>query len=342
MKAIGYRSPLPIDDPASLTDIELPRPEPTGRDILVRVEAVSVNPVDTKVRVRAQPDPGQWKVLGWDAAGTVEAVGPEANLFAPGDVVFYAGAIGRPGTNAEFHLVDERIVGRKPASLGFAEAAALPLTTITAWETLFARLDIRKPVPGTANALLIIGGAGGVGSIATQLARRLTDITVITTASRPETAEWSRSLGAHCVVDHSKPLSAEVERLGIQPAFVFSTTNTDQHVAEIAKLIAPQGRFALIDDPASIDVSPFKLKSVSTHWEFMFTRSMFGTADIAEQGALLNEVSQLVDAGTLKTTLAETFGAISAENLRRAHTLIESGRAKGKIVLAGWAPTAGR
>ncbi|MER9254855.1 zinc-binding alcohol dehydrogenase family protein [Mesorhizobium sp. M0598] len=337
MKAIGFRSPLPISDPASLTDIDLPRPEPTGRDILVRIEAVSVNPVDTKMRMRPQPEPGPLKVLGWDAAGTVEATGPEAALFEPGDRVFYAGAFGRPGTNAEFHLVDERIVGRKPASLGFAEAAALPLTAITAWEALFDRLDIRKAVPGAANALLIIGGAGGVGSITTQLARKLTDITVITTASRPETAEWSRNLGADHVIDHSKPLSIEIERLGIgQPAFVFSTTNTDQHLAEIAKLIAPQGRFALIDDPASLDVSPFKVKSVSTHWEFMFTRSMFGTADIAEQGALLNEVSRLVDAGTLKTTLAETFGNISAENLRRAHALIESGRAKGKIVLAGW------
>jgi zinc-binding alcohol dehydrogenase family protein len=340
MKAIGFRSSLPTSDPTSLTDIDLPKPKPTGRDILVRVEAVSVNPVDTKMRMRPQAEPGNWKVLGWDAAGTVEAVGPEATLFARGDTVFYAGALGRAGTNAEFHLVDERIVGRKPSSLSFAEAAALPLTAITAWETLFDRLDIRKPVPSGANALLIIGGAGGVGSITTQLARKLTNITVIATASRPETAEWSRGLGAHHVIDHSKPLSAEIERLGIgQPAFVFSTTNADQHLAEIAKLIAPQGRFGLIDDPSSLDVSPFKVKSVSIHWEFMFTRSMFGTADIAEQGALLNEVSRLVDDGALRTTLAEVFGTISAENLRRAHALIESGRAKGKIVLAGWPAT---
>lgn len=339
MKAVGFRSPLPIEDPASLSDIDLPHPHPAGRDILVRVEAVSVNPVDTKVRMRPQAESGSWKVLGWDAAGTVEAVGAEATLFRPGDAVFYAGAIGRPGTNAEFHLVDERIVGKKPASLGFAEAAALPLTAITAWEALFDRLDIRKAVPGATNAVLIIGGAGGVGSIATQLARKLTDVTVITTASHPETAEWSRGLGAHHVIDHSKPLSAQIEELGIgQPGFVFSTTNTGEHLAEIAKLIAPQGRFALIDDPASLEVSLFKLKSVSTHWEFMFTRSMFDTTDIAEQGALLNEVARLVDAGTVKTTLAESFGAISAENLRRAHALIESGRAKGKIVLAGWSP----
>ena len=337
MRAIGYQTSLPSADPASLTDIDLPRPEPTGHDLLVRVEAVSVNPVDTKVRMRAQPEPGQWKVLGWDAAGTLETVGPEVTLFKPGEAVFYAGALGRPGTNAEFHLVDERIVGRKPASLGFAEAAALPLTAITAWEALFDRLDVRKPVPGAASAILIIGGAGGVGSIATQLVRQLTDLTVITTASRPETAEWSRGLGAHHVVDHAKPLAAEVERLGIgAPSFVFSTTNTDKHLAEIGKLIAPQGRFALIDDPAALDVSLFKQKSVSTHWEFMFTRSMFDTPDMAEQGRLLNEVSRLVDAGTLKTTFAESFGTISAANLRRAHALIESGRAKGKIVLQGW------
>src|SRR3954452_2009544 len=338
MRAVGYRDSLPIHDEASLIDVDLPRPDPKGRDLLVEVKGVSVNSVDTKVRMRAKPEPGDVKVLGYDAAGIVVATGPDATLFRPGDTVFYAGSIVRPGTNAEFHLVDERIVGRKPASLGFPEAAALPLTAITAWEALFDRLDVRKPVPGAASAILIIGGAGGVGSIATQLVRQLTDLTVITTASRPETAEWSRGLGAHHVVDHARPLAAEVERLGIgAPSFVFSTTNTDKHLAEIGQLIAPQGRFALLDDPAGLDVSLFKQKSVSTHWEFMFTRSMFDTPDLAEQGRLLDEVSRLVDAGTLKTTFAESFGAISASNLRRAHALIESGRAKGKIVLEGWA-----
>jgi zinc-binding alcohol dehydrogenase family protein len=337
MRAVGYQTSLPIDDPQSLVDIELPRPEPAGRDLLVRVEAVSVNPVDTKVRMRAQPEPGQWKVLGWDAAGTVAAVGPEASRFRPGDEVFYAGAIGRQGSNAEFHLVDERIVGRKPASLPFAEAAALPLTAITAWETLFDRLDVRRQVPGAAHALVIVGGAGGVGSIATQLARQLTDVAVIATASRPETAAWCRELGAHHVVDHGKPLAAEVAALGLgAPAFVFSTTNTDRHLAEIATLIVPQGRFALIDDPAAVEVSPFKRKSVSIHWELMFTRSLFETPDMAEQGKLLDEVARLVDAGTIRTTFAESYGVISAANLRRAHALIESGRAKGKIVLSGW------
>jgi NADPH2:quinone reductase len=337
MRAVGYQTPGPINDPASLTDIILPRPQPSGRDILVAVHAISVNPVDTKVRTSAKPEAGDWKVLGWDAAGTVEAVGPDVTLFSPRDAVFYAGALGRPGTNAEFHLVDERIVGRKPASLSWAEAAALPLTAITAWEALVERLRVSDPRPGNAASILIIGGAGGVGSIATQLARQLTDLTVITTASRPETATWSRELGAHHVIDHSKPLAAEIGNLGIgAPFFVFSTTGTQAHLEEIAELIAPQGRFALIDDPSHLDVNPFKRKSVSTHWEFMFTRSMFDTPDIAAQGDLLNEVARLVDAGKIRTTLGETYGPINAKNLRRAHAHLESGKAKGKIVLEGF------
>ncbi|MER2248688.1 zinc-binding alcohol dehydrogenase family protein [Methylorubrum podarium] len=338
MRAVGFHKPLPIEDEQALLDLDLPEPAPGPRDLLVRVRAVSVNPVDTKVRRRADPPEGQPQVLGYDAAGLVEAVGPEVTRFKVGDAVFYAGALGRPGTNAELHCVDERIVGRKPAALSFPEAAAMPLTAITAWEALFDRLDIRRPVPGAAPALLIVGGAGGVGSIAVQLARRLTDLTVIATASRPETAAWSRTLGAHHVIDHTRPLAAEVAALGLgAPAFVFSTTHTDRHLPEIGTLIAPQGRFALIDDPASLDVLPFKQKSVSTHWEFMFTRSMFATADMDAQGRLLDEVARLVDAGILKTTVADHFGAISAANLRRAHALIESGRARGKIVLDGWA-----
>jgi zinc-binding alcohol dehydrogenase family protein len=338
MRAVGYQRSLPITDDAALVDIDLPTPEPSGRDLLVEVRAVSVNPVDTKVRRRAAAEEGGWKVLGWDAAGVVAAVGPEVSRFKPGDEVFYAGAIDRQGTNSEYHLVDERIVGRKPASLSWAEAAALPLTAITAWETLFDRLDVRKPVPARGQALLIIGGAGGVGSIAVQLARQLTGVAVIASASRPETQEWVRSLGAHHVVDHRKPLAAEVEALGIgAPTFVFSTTNTDAHVAEIVKLIAPQGRFALIDDPAVLDVMPFKRKSISIHWELMFTRSLFQTADMDAQGTLLDEVSRLVDAGTLRTTLADHFGPINAANLKRAHALIESGTARGKIVLEGFA-----
>lgn len=338
MRAVGYQNPLPIENPAALVDVELPEAVPAGRDLLVEIRAVSVNPVDTKVRRSAGAEPGQCKVLGWDAAGIVTATGPEAMLFKPGDEVFYAGALGRQGTNAEFHLVDERIVGCKPKSLNWAESAALPLTAITAWEALFDRLDVRHPGPGVPPVILIIGGAGGVSSIAIQLASRHAGLTVIGTASRPESEAWVRALGAHHVIDHSKPLAPQVAALGLgAPPFVFSTTNTDQHLAEIVELIAPRGRFALIDDPKQLDVNPFKRKSISIHWEFMFTRSMFATADIAEQGKLLDEVSALIDIGTLQTTLGDTFGTINAENLRRAHALIESGRAKGKIVLEGFA-----
>ena len=338
MRAVGYRQPRPITEDDALLDLDLPRPVPSGRDLLVRVEAVSVNPVDTRVRRGVAPEPGQAQVLGWDAAGTVAEVGPNATLFGPGDAVFYAGDLTRPGTNAEFHLVDERIVGRKPGSIGFAEAAALPLTAITAWETLFDRLDVRRPVPGAAPAILIVGGAGGVGSIAVQLARRLTGLAVIATASRPETSDWVRDLGAHHVVDHTRPLAAQVAALGLgAPAFVFSTTNTLDHLSEIVELISPQGRFALIDDPATLDIVPFKRKSVSVHWELMFTRSIFATADMAEQGALLDEVARLVDADEIRTTLAEHFGTIDAATLKRAHALVESGRARGKIVLEGFA-----
>jgi NADPH2:quinone reductase len=337
MRAIGYQTPQPIDAATALVDFDLPRPEPQGRDILVEVKAVSVNPVDTKIRASAKPEPGDWKVLGWDAAGVVTAVGPDATLFKPGDTVFYAGAINRSGTNAEFHLVDERIVGRKPASIDFAAAAALPLTSITAWEMLFDRLEVTRPVSGAANAILIIGGAGGVGSIAIQIARALTDLTVIATASRPETHDWVKALGAHHVVDHRQPLAPQIEELGIgQPAFVFSTTNTDEHLADIVELIAPQGRFGLIDDPKALNALPLKRKSISLHWELMFTRSLFATADIEKQHDLLNRISDMVDAGKIKSTLADHFGAITAENLKRAHALIESGKAKGKIVLEGF------
>lgn len=328
MRAIGYTTSLPIDDPQSLVDLDLPKPEATGRDLLVEVKAVSVNPVDTKIRQRRADPDGTPQVLGWDAAGTVVAVG---------DAVFYAGAIDRPGTNAEYHVVDDRIVGHKPQSLDWAQAAAMPLTSITAWETLFDRLDVRKPVPGAANAILIIGGAGGVGSIAIQLARQLTDLTVIATASRDETRRWVEDLGAHHVIDHRKPLAEQVEALGLgAPGFVFSTTHTDEHVAEIATLIAPQGRLALIDDPETLDISPLKQKSISVHWELMYTRSLFQTADMGEQGRILDEVARLVDAGTVKTTLAENFGRIDAANLRKAHERIESHTAKGKIVLEGF------
>ncbi len=337
MKAIGYKTPGDLNRDAALEDIDLPRPKATGHDLLVEVAAISVNPVDTKIRQNAGPEAGQYKVLGWDAVGRVVEIGSDVSGFAVGDEVYYAGSITRPGANAEFHLVDSRIVGHKPKSLTNAEAAALPLTAITAWEMLFDRLDIRRPVPGAANAIVIIGGAGGVGSIAIQLARALTDVTVIATASRPETQEWVRELGAHHVLDHSKPLADQVAALGLgAPAYVFSTTQTQQHIDQITTLIAPQGRFGLIDDPENLSIMGFKRKAVSIHWELMFTRSIFGTPDMAEQGKLLDEVAGLVDAGQIKTTLTETLSPINAATLKQAHALIETGKARGKIVIEGF------
>ncbi|NHN88040.1 zinc-binding alcohol dehydrogenase family protein [Acetobacter conturbans] len=337
MRAVGYQKSLPVTDENALVDIELPVPEAKGHDLLVEVKAVSVNPVDTKVRMRAEPAPGQWKILGWDAAGVVKAVGPDVKRFQPGDEVYYAGAVTRQGCNSEFHLVDERIAGHKPRSLNWAEAAAMPLTTVTAWEMLFDRLDITRLVPGAAQAILIIGAGGGVGSMAVQLARRPGNITVIGTASRPETFEWARSLGAHYMIDHRQKLAPQIEALGIgAPGYVFSITQTDRHFPDVVQLIAPQGRFGLIDDPPSLDIMPFKAKSVSAHWELMFTRSTFQTADMIRQAEILEEVSSLVDAGVLRTTLNEVLGPINAANLRKAHALLESGTVKGKIVLEGF------
>ena len=336
MQAIAYQAAGSIDRDDALVDIELPSPEVGVRDLLIEVRAVSVNPVDYKVRSGSPPEDEAWKVLGWDAAGVVAAVGQDVTLFAPGDEVFYAGSVVRPGTNSEYHLVDERIVGAKPKTLDWGEAAALPLTALTAWEMLFDRLDVRRPVLGAANAILIIGGAGGVGSIATQLARALTGLTVVTTASRPETIEWSIDMGAHHVVDHGKPLAAQIADLGLgAPAFVFSTTQTDAHATEIVELIAPQGRFGLIDHLA--DANLFMGKSLSIHWEMMFSRSMHATADVAEQGRILNEISRLIDAGTLRTTMTERVTPINAENLKRVHAQLESGTTRGKIVLEGFA-----
>jgi zinc-binding alcohol dehydrogenase family protein len=339
MKAIAYQHAGPISNANSLQDVELPAPQPGPRDLLVDVKAVAVNPVDTKVRAGSNPEPGQWKVLGWDAVGTVRAVGPQVTLFKPGDRVWYAGAIHRAGANAEQHVVDERIVARAPTSLSDADAAALPLTAITAWEMLFDRLGVARGEASRGKSLLIIGAAGGVGSILTQLARQLTGLTVIGTASRPETAQWVRDLGAHHVIDHSQPLAEEVKRAGLAaPDYVVSLTQTGKHFAQIAELIAPQGKFGLIDDPAagSIDIGALKRKSVSLHWELMFTRSLFETPDMVAQHALLTEVAQLVDAGTLRSTKGEHFGTINAANLQRAHALLESGKAKGKIVLEGF------
>ncbi|MCB2019251.1 MAG: zinc-binding alcohol dehydrogenase family protein [Burkholderiaceae bacterium] len=337
MKAVAYKTTGAIDREDALQDITLDKPQASGRDLLVQVHAVSVNPVDAKLRVRKAPEAGAWGVLGFDASGVVEGVGPEANAFKAGDAVFYAGSITRPGTNSEYHLVDERIVGRKPATLSDAEAAALPLTAITAWEMLFDRLDVKRATAQGGQAILVIGGAGGVGSIAIQLLRALTDLTVIASASRPETQAWVRECGAHHVIDHRQPLAPQVQALGLgAPGFVFSTTQTATHYADVVELIAPQGRFGLIDDPAELSALPLKLKSVSLHWELMFTGSMFGTPDMARQGQLLNEVAALVDAGRIRSTATEIAGKIDAATLRRVHAQIESGTARGKIVLEGF------
>jgi len=337
MKAIAYRQSLPITHDEALIDIDLPAPQAQGRDLLVAVKAISVNPVDVKIRANAPPAEGAAKVIGWDAAGVVQAVGPDVTMFKPGDEVWYAGDLTRPGTNSELHLVDERIVGHKPRTLDFAQAAALPLTAITAWELLFERLQLSRDKGVTGKSLLVIGAAGGVGSILVQLARQLTGLTVIGTASREDTADWVKELGAHHVIDHSKPLNEEIARLGLPPVtYVAALNQTDHHWPAIAELVAPQGKVALIDDPAAIDVRVLKRKSVSLHWEFMFTRSMFETDDMAQQHQLLDDVAQLVDTGVIKTTLGERYGAINADNLKRAHALIESNRAKGKIVLEGF------
>lgn len=337
MKAVGFHKSLPITAPDALVDLDLPKPSPGPRDILVKVAAVSVNPVDVKRRAGGDPPPGQAKVLGFDAAGVVDAVGPAVSLFRPGDAVFYAGSVERSGSNAEYHMVDERIVGRKPATLSFAEAAALPLTSITAWELLFDRFRVQPGKRADAGAILAIGGAGGVGSILIQIARRLTGLTVIATASRPETVAWCRDLGAHHVIDHTKSLPEELRRIGIpQVDYVAALTNSEQHLPAIVEVLKPQGALGMIESSKPLDLRPLMRKSASIHWEFMFTRAVFETPDMIAQHNLLNEVSSLVDAGVLRTTLTEVLGRIDAAGLKRAHALIESGKARGKVVLEGF------
>jgi len=337
MKAVGYKKSLGIEHAEALIDFEAAKPEAKGRDIRVTVKAISANPVDYKVRKRAAPPEGEFKILGFDAAGIVDAVGPEVTLFKPGDEVFYAGSILRQGTNSEFHLVYERIVGRKPKTLSFAQAAALPLTSITAWELLFDRLGAAPGRSLDPRTLLIVGGAGGVGSILTQLARRLTGLTVVATASRPESQAWCREMGAHGVIDHAGAMKEQIDKLKVPPVtLVASLTHTDQHYKAIAEMMAPQGKFGLIDDPPDFNVAAFKGKSISIHWESMFTRSSFQTADMIAQHHLLNDVADLVDKGVLKTTLHESFGTINAANLKRAHALLECGKSRGKIVMEGW------
>ena len=345
IKAIGYQENLPIDNEQALLDITLNKPTASGHDILVEVKAISVNPVDYKIR-EARPAPeGEYAVIGWDAAGTVTAIGDEVSLFSVGDNVYYAGDLTRSGSNAEYQLVDERIVGHMPTSLSFAEAAALPLTTITAWEMLFDRLQV--PVSDnikTENgadtndvSVLVIGAAGGVGSILTQLLKSRTSATIIGTASRDESIQWLKDLGADYVINHRNALSDELQKTGITEVdYVVSLNNTEEHYEEIVKCLKPQGKLGLIDDPAALDVLPLKTKSLSLHWEFMFARSMFNTPDMIEQHHLLNAVAKLIDAGEIKTTVAHNLGTITAEHLRSAHQMLENRQAHGKVVLEGW------
>jgi zinc-binding alcohol dehydrogenase family protein len=331
MRAVAYETSLPIEDPASLIDVVVDVPHPGPNDLLVRVEAISVNPVDTKVRLGNDPG-GTPKVLGYDASGTVVAVGDAVTRFAPGDDVFYAGSIARPGTNAEFHVVDERITGHKPVSLGFGEAAALPLTAITAWETLFDRLALSPTSSGT---LLVLAGAGGVGSVLIQLARTIPGITVVATASRPESREWALALGAHEVVDYRDGLVEAV--LGVAPDgvdYVFSPYS-EGNVESFAEIVRPGGHVVAIDEPPGLDLLALKAKSIAWHWELMFTRPLFEPEDPA-QHEILERVAALVDAGTLRSTMTVELGPINAENLREAHRRLESGATVGKVVLTGF------
>ncbi|AJP57328.1 NADPH:quinone reductase [Pandoraea vervacti] len=338
MKAIGLTRYLPIDDPKSLEDIELPTPTPAGHDLLIKVEAISVNPVDTKVRAPKDKVESQPRVLGWDAAGTVAAVGPDVTLFKVGDPVYYAGSITRPGANSEFHLVDERITGHMPTSLDFVNAAALPLTTITAWEALFDRLGIAPDGRDEGKSILIVGGAGGVGSIAIQLARRLARLTIVATASRPESTDWCRQLGAQHVIDHYQDMPTQLKALGLpQVDFVLCLNDTDTHFPAMADAVAPQGKIcSIVENAGPLEVGLLKSKSATFVWEFMFTRAMYETPDMIAQHRLLTEVARLVDAGTLRTTVGEVIGPINAVNLRRAHAQLEGGRTIGKLVLAGF------
>jgi zinc-binding alcohol dehydrogenase family protein len=337
MKAVGYFKPLPIHEAEALLDLEVPEPTLREHDLLVSVKAVSVNPVDTKVRASRPASSGQPQVLGWDATGVVEAVGAKVTRFKVGDRVWYAGDLNRAGSNAERQTVDERIVGTMPASIDFAEAAALPLTAITAWEVLFDRLRVQDADPTANSSVLVIGAGGGVGSILVQLARKLTGLTVIATASRPETREWVMAMGAHHTIDHGKPWKEQLKELGFDDVtHVVSLNHTGTYVAQIVDTLRPEGQMALIDDPKVLDIAPFKSKSLSVHWEFMFTRSMFNTSTQSRQYDLLNRVATLIDNGTIRSTMTLRVEGIRADNLKAVHAQIESGVARGKIVVEGF------
>lgn len=338
MKAVGLYRYLPVDHPESLLDLEIEAPVPAGRDLLVKVEAVSVNPIDTKMRAPRDKVEAKPRILGWDAAGTVVGAGPGTTMFRAGDRVYYAGSIVRPGANSEYHLVDERIVGPMPKSLDFAEAAALPLTAITAWEALFDRLGCSQTGGDAAAALLIIGGAGGVGSIAIQLAKALTGAVVIATASHRASRQWCFELGADHVVDHSRDIAAQLKELGRNSVErILCLNETDAHFPMMASVTAPQGTIcSIVENKAPLRIEALKDKSVGFVWESMFTRSRYNTPDMAEQHRLLARVAEHVESGRIKTTIGKTLGKIDAANVRHAHTLIEAGHTVGKLVLAGF------
>jgi zinc-binding alcohol dehydrogenase family protein len=338
MKAVGFYKYLPIDDPESLLDVEVEQPQPAGRDLLVEVRAIAVNPVDTKRRAAGTRPATELKILGWDAAGVVVATGPNAEMFKPGDKVYYAGSNQRPGANCQLHLVDERIVGSKPANLSFPEAAAMPLTTITAWEAMFDRMGISKSGADAGKSLLVLGGAGGVGSIAIQLAKKLARLKVIASASRTDSAAWARGLGADAIVDHTKPLPEQMSALGSPEVnFVLCCSSTDALFPVLPRLVAPQGQIcSIVRTTKPVDLAILQEKSLTFAWEGMFTRSSFQTPDMRAQHDLLEDAGGLLDAGVLVTTLRENLGRICAENLRLAHSRIEHGHAIGKIVLEGF------
>lgn len=338
MKAIGLYRYLPIDNSESLIDLVLEKPKATGRDILVQVKAIAVNPVDYKVRSPKGKVEENPKILGWDVSGIVEEVGEDCTLFQPGDEVYYAGDFTRQGGNSEFHLIDERIVGRKPISLNFSEAASLPLTSITAYESLFERLMISQNKEDNKDkSILIIGAGGGVGSIAVQLAKTV-GLTVIGTASRPESAEWVKDKGADFIINHYEAFEPQLKSLNMNHVnYILCLHSTEKHWGNMAESIAPQGKIcSIVETNESLNLTLLKSKSVMFAWETMFTKSMYQTDDMISQHHLLNHVAELVDNDVIHATVNKRLSPINAENLREAHAWLETGAAIGKVVLQGF------
>ena len=337
MRGVGLYQHLPIEKPDSLLDLDLPKPEPAGHDLLVRIESVSVNPVDTKVRAPGKPARTTPLVLGWDAAGVVDAIGAAVAMFKPGDKVFYAGDITRPGSNSEFHLVDERIVGHRPRSLSAEAAAAFPLVSITAYEALFDRLGVNPDGRSRGRTLLVIAGAGGVGSMTIQLAK-MAGLTVLATASRPESIEWVKHLGADHVLDHRRPLRPQLESAGYKTVhYILNCADTDAYWDAMADAIVPQGKICtIVENKGPLDQQVMKLKSVTHVWELMFTRSKYQTEDMVEQHKLLERIAGWIDGGMIKGILREKLEPINAANLKKAHAKLQSGTMIGKLALKGW------